>query len=127
MNLDVSLDVFLVGGRLVEKNYETLDTFFKGGCMMMLIGAWWDLLLGRNDECEATLDAKVDAINVDVTLETLFNFEDGSLEESSEMLTGSAGSFSADVSLENKLFLNDEDGSWGAEGGVSFNSMLPSD
>ena len=50
----------------------------------MFVGVQWDLLLRLKDEREVALDAKVDETNADANVETFFDFEEGSIEKSSE-------------------------------------------
>ena len=97
----------------------------------MPLGAWWDLLLGLNDECDAALEAKVDATNADATIETFFDFKEGSLEESGEVTASSVGSSAGVVAslfvailLATKHFFNDGEGLCDAEGKSSFDSLL---
>ena len=36
----------------------------------MLLGAWWDLLLGRSEECDAELEAKLRTNKADMIVES---------------------------------------------------------
>ena len=98
---------------------------------MILIGARWDLLLGRNDECEVALDSKVDATNADAIIETFFDFEDGSFKELGVITAGfadlSAGVMALSIAanfLGTKCFLNDREGLFNVRGGISFDLLL---
>ena len=37
--------------------------------MLMLLGAWWDLLLGQSEECDVRLEAKLRTNKDDVIVE----------------------------------------------------------
>ena len=37
--------------------------------MIMLLGSWWDLLLGRSEECDAALEAKSRTNNADAIVQ----------------------------------------------------------
>ena len=64
------VDTLLDAEGLSEVKKEILDSLFKGGYMLMLVGAWRVLLLGTKDECDALLEAKFRTNNADVTIES---------------------------------------------------------
>ena len=63
--LDALIDTEGIG----KVKQETLDLIFKGGWMLIFLGAWWDLLLGRSEAWYPSLEAKLRFTKADVALE----------------------------------------------------------
>ena len=61
----LEIDAFLGVERLGETKHDAIDSLFKGGWIEVLVGAWCDLLLGLNEECDAALEARLRATKAD--------------------------------------------------------------
>ena len=62
-------DLFPVVERLDEMKQETLDAFFRGELVLIVVFAWWNLLSVPSDTCDNSLESKLKSTRSDVMVE----------------------------------------------------------